>query len=112
MIDIGYFHLGIAILTEIVATSALKASNGFTRLLPAVIAVVGYSISFYFLSLALRAIPLGIAYALWSGVGIVLLAAIGWFWYRQSLDIPALAGLSLIIAGILVIKLFSRSVGR
>lgn len=112
MIDIGYFHLGVAILAEIVATSALKASDGFSRLVPALIAVAGYAVSFYFLSLALRAIPLGIAYALWSGVGIVLLAIIGWVWYRQSLDAPAFLGLGLIIAGIVVIKFFSRSVGR
>lgn len=112
MIDLGYFHLGVAILSEIVATSALKASDGFTRMAPAAVAVAGYVVSFYFLSLALRAIPLGIAYALWSGVGIVLLAAIGWIWYRQSLDAPALLGLGLIIAGIVVIKFFSRSVGR
>ncbi len=112
MIDIGYFHLGVAILSEIVATSALKSSDGFSRLVPAAIAVAGYSVSFYFLSLALRSIPLGIAYALWSGIGIVLLAAIGWIWYRQSLDAPAILGLGLILAGILVIKLFSRAVGR
>ncbi|MCC7272698.1 MAG: multidrug efflux SMR transporter [Alphaproteobacteria bacterium] len=112
MLDIGYFHLAVAIVAEIVATSALKASDGFTRHWPAALSVAGYVVAFYFLSLALRSIPLGIAYALWSGVGIVLLAAIGWFWYRQALDGPALAGLALILAGILVIKLFSRSVGR
>ncbi len=112
MIDIGYFHLGVAILAEIVATSALKASNGFTRAIPAMVAVAGYVVAFYFLSLALRSIPLGIAYALWSGVGIVLLAAIGWIWYRQSLDAPAVVGLGLIVAGILVIKFWSRSIGR
>lgn len=112
MIDIGYFFLGVAILAEIVATSALKASDSFTRAIPAAVAIAGYAVSFYFLSLALRSMPLGIAYALWSGVGIVLLAAIGWVWYRQSLDLAAILGLGLIIAGILVIKLFSRSVGR
>ncbi|BBK29942.1 small multidrug resistance pump [Stella humosa] len=112
MIDIAYFYLGVAILTEIVATSALKASDGFTRLLPAAIAVAGYVASFYCLSLALRTLPLGIAYALWSGAGILLLSLIGWVWYRQRLDGAAILGLCLIIAGILVIKLFSRSVGR
>ena len=112
MIDIAYFYLGVAILTEIVATSALKASDGFTRPLPALLSAAGYVVSFYCLSLALRTLPLGIAYALWSGIGIVLLAAIGWIWFRQRLDAPAILGLLLIIAGILVIKVFSRTAGR
>jgi len=107
-----YFYLGIAIIAEVIATSALKASDGFSRLLPSVITVVGYSIAFWCLSLTLKVIPTGIVYAIWSGVGIVLISAVGWFWFKQSLDTPALIGLGLIIAGVLVINLFSKSVGH
>ena len=107
-----YFYLGIAIIAEVIATSALKASEGFTRLWPCVINVIGYSIAFWCLSLTLKVIPTGIVYAIWSGVGIVLISAVGWFWFKQSLDTPALIGLGLIIAGVLVINLFSKSVGH
>ena len=107
-----YFYLAIAIIAEVIATSALKASDGFSRLLPSIITVVGYCIAFWFLSLTIRVIPTGIVYAIWSGVGIVLISAVGWFWFKQSLDVPALIGLGLIIAGVLVINLFSKSVGH
>ncbi|TDY35018.1 small multidrug resistance pump [Janthinobacterium sp. 75] len=107
-----YFYLAIAIVAEVVATSALKASESFSRLWPSVITVVGYSIAFWCLSLTLKVIPTGIVYAIWSGVGIVLISAVGWFWFKQSLDTPALIGLGLIIAGVLVINLFSKSVGH
>lgn len=107
-----YFYLAIAIVAEVIATSALKASDGFSRLLPSIVTVVGYCIAFWFLSVTMRVIPTGIVYAIWSGVGIVLISAVGWFWFKQSLDMPALIGMGLIIAGVLVINLFSKSVGH
>jgi len=107
-----YLYLAVAIIAEVIATSALKASDGFSRLLPSVITVIGYGIAFWCLSLTLKVIPTGIVYAIWSGVGIVLISAVGWFWFKQSLDAPALIGLGLIIAGVLVINLFSKSVGH
>ncbi|MFS8039082.1 SMR family transporter [Xanthobacter sp. AM11] len=105
----SYLYLAIAIVAEVVATSALKSAEGFTRLLPSVVVVAGYMVAFFCLSLTLREIPVGISYAIWSGVGIVLVTAIAWFYHGQRLDLPALAGLALIIAGVLVINLFSRS---
>jgi small multidrug resistance pump len=104
-----WVYLGIAILSEVIATSALKASDGFTRIVPLTVLAVGYAVSFYFLSLTLRDIPVGIAYAIWSGVGILLIALIGWLRYGQSLDLAAIIGLALIVAGIAVLNLFSKS---
>jgi small multidrug resistance pump len=97
----------IAILSEVAATSALKASDGFKNLLPSVIVVIGYGAAFYFLSLALRTIPMGVAYAIWSGVGIVLISLAGWFLYAQKLDFVALAGIALIIVGVFVLQVLS-----
>jgi small multidrug resistance pump len=108
----AYAWLGLAIVAEVIATSALKASDGFTRLWPSVITVMGYGLAFYALSLTLRTLPTGIAYAIWSGVGIVLISAIGWVWFRQALDLPAMVGMGLIIAGVLVVNLFSKTVGH
>ncbi|MFC3551437.1 DMT family transporter [Lysobacter cavernae] len=105
----GYLYLGIAIAAEVVATSALKASEGFTRLGPSLIVAAGYGVAFYFLSLVLKSVPVGIAYAVWSGVGIVLIALIGWLVLKQPLDAAALAGIALIVAGVAVIQLFSQS---
>ena len=105
----GYLYLGIAVAAEVIATSALKASDGFTRLLPSLVVVVGYGIAFYFLSLVLKTVPVGVAYAIWSGAGIVLIAGIGWLVLKQPLDVPALLGISLIVAGVAVIQLFSKS---
>lgn len=105
----NYVYLFAAILCEVIATSALKASEGFSRLWPSVIVVVGYGLAFYFLSLTMRTIPIGIAYAIWSGIGIVLIAVVGWFLYRQALDLPALMGIGLILAGVLIINLFSKT---
>ena len=105
----GYLYLGIAVAAEVIATSALKASDGFTRLLPSLVVVVGYGIAFYFLSLVLKTVPVGVAYAIWSGAGIVLIALVGWLVLKQSLDAPALAGMALIVAGVAVIQLFSRT---
>lgn len=101
--------LAVAIGSEVVATSALKASDGFTRLWPALIVVAGYAVSFFFMALALRYIPIGIVYAVWAGVGIVLIASVGWLLFGQQLDVPALAGMLLIVSGVVVIRVFSKA---
>ncbi|MEP9367873.1 SMR family transporter [Xanthobacter sp. VNH20] len=105
-----YVLLLIAITAEVIATSALKAAEGFSKPVPSVIVVLGYAVAFYCLSLTLKVLPVGIAYAIWSGVGIVLVAAIGLVVYGQKLDLPAVIGLGLIIAGVLVVNLLSKSV--
>lgn len=105
----AYIFLAVAILSEVVATSFLKASHGFTRLWPSAVTVLGYGISFYFLSLTLASIPTGIAYAIWSGVGVVLTSIVGWIVFKQSLDGPAFIGMGLIIAGVIVINSFSKT---
>jgi len=105
-----FIYLAIAILAEVVGTSALKASNGFTVWVPSAVVVVAYGVSFYFLSLALRAVPVGVAYAIWSGVGIVLISAIGWVLFKQRLDAAAIIGIGLIMAGVAVIQLFSSTI--
>lgn len=107
-----YVYLFIAIVAEVIATSSLKASESFTRLWPSLVTVAGYVIAFYFLTLVLRTMPTGIAYAIWSGVGIVLISAVGWVVFKQKLDLPAILGLALIIAGVLVVNLFSKTVGH
>lgn len=109
MHNMNWLYLGIAIVTEVIGTSALKSSDGFTRLLPSVVVIVSYVISFYLLSLTLRSIPVGIVYAVWSGVGIVLLALIGAFFFKQTLDTAAIIGIGLILAGVLVLNLFSHT---
>jgi small multidrug resistance pump len=101
-----------AILAEVIGTTALKATQGFTRLAPSLVVVVAYALAFYLLSRTMQTIPMSISYAVWSGVGIVLITLIGYLVYRQSLDLPALIGLGLILAGVLVIHLFSRSVAH
>lgn len=101
----GWLALLVAIAAEIAATSALNASQGFTRLAPSMLAVIGYPIAFYSLAVALRTIPLGLAYAVWSGVGIIVLAAIGWSFFKQSLSLQQCAGLALIVAGIALLRL-------
>jgi small multidrug resistance pump len=107
-----YLYLSIAIVAEVIATSALKASDGFTRLGPSLFVVVGYAVAFYFLSLTLRTMSVGVAYAIWCGAGIVLVSLIGWLVLGQRLDAPALGGMALIIAGVAVINLFSKSVAH
>jgi len=106
----NYIYLIVAILFEVLATSALKETDGFTRFWPSVMTVIGYALAFFFLSLPLRSMPVGIIYAIWSGAGIVLITAIGWTFFRQALDFPAIAGMTLIVAGVLVINLFSKTV--
>lgn len=101
----SYLYLALAIVAEVVGTSALKSARGFTRALPSLVVVLGYGVAFYFLSLALETIPVGVAYAVWSGVGVVLISLIGWLVYRQALDRPALFGIGLILAGVVVIQL-------
>jgi len=105
-----WLYLAAAILSEVVATSALKAAEGFTRRIPSLLVLVGYGLSFYFLSLTLRSVPLGIAYAIWSGVGVALISLAGWIIYHQSLDGAALAGIALIVAGVVVLNLYSKAV--
>jgi small multidrug resistance pump len=107
----SWFYLAIAIAAEIVATTALKASEGFSRLYPSIFTCIGYGIAFYCLALALRTIPVGVAYAIWSGAGIVAISIIGYVLFRQSLDFAAVTGIGLIVAGVIVLNVFSRSTG-
>jgi small multidrug resistance pump len=104
-----WIFLGVAIVSEVIGTSALKASEGFTRLWPSLIVVVGYLSAFYFLSLTLKTMPIGVAYAIWSGAGVALIALIAWALYGQALDVPAIIGLSLIVAGVVVLNVFSST---
>ena len=108
----SYLFLGLAIVVEVIGTTALKATENFTRLGPSVLTVVCDAASCYLLTFCLKVLPTGIAYAIWSGVGIVLISIVSWIVYKQSLDLAALIGLGLIIAGVLVINLFSKSVGH
>lgn len=105
----SYLILLLAIVFETVATSCLKQSEQFTKLLPSVLTVLCYGISFYCLSIVLRSIPVGIAYAIWSGIGIVLISIVGFVFFGQRLDLPAIIGLTLIVAGVVIINLFSHS---
>lgn len=108
----SWVYLSIAIVAEVIATSALKASAGFSRLLPSLLVVVGYGLAFFMLAQTLRDIPVGVAYAVWSGVGIVLVSLVGYFLFDQRLDLPALLGIGLIVAGVLVLQLFSKSIAH
>ena len=105
----AYAYLLIAILSEVLATSMLKASDGFTKLIPSIVTFIGYSVSFYFLSMVLKYIPMGISYAIWSGLGIVLISIVGLLVFKQELDLPGIFGMLLIISGVIVIHLFSGS---
>lgn len=104
-----YAFLMIAVVAEVIATTFMKMSDGFTKAMPSVVTVIGYGVAFYFLSLTLKTIPTGIAYAIWSGVGIVLIALIAWVFQGQKLDAAAMIGMTLIVAGVLVMNLFSGS---
>jgi multidrug transporter EmrE-like cation transporter len=105
----AWLTLALAILAEVIGTSALKASEGFSRLLPSVVVIAGYGIAFYFLSLTLRHIPVGIAYAVWSGAGTILITLIGVLAFRQKIDLAGIAGITLIVAGVLILNLLSKS---
>jgi len=104
-----YWLLCGAIVFEVIATIAMKYSEGLTKFLPSAVSAIGYCISFYFLALTLKAVPLGIAYAIWSGAGIVLISAIAWLFQSQKLDLAAISGMTMIVGGVLIINLFSKS---
>ena len=105
-----WLALSIAIVAEVAATTALKSTAEFTRFWPSVLVFAGYGIAFYYMTISMRGLPLGIMYAIWAGVGIVLVALLGWVVYRQALDLPAMAGIALIITGVVVINAFSTTV--
>jgi len=107
-----WLYLAIAIVAEVTATSFLKASEGFTKLFPSLVVIVGYSLAFFFLSLTLKDIPVGVVYAIWSGAGVALIAAIGWLFLGQRLDAPAIIGMAMIVAGVVVMNLFSKAVAH
>ncbi len=107
-----WIFLSAAIISEVIATSALKASEGFSRLWPSLIVVAGYLSAFYFLSLTLKTVPVGVAYAIWSGVGVALISLIAWIFFGQTLDTPAVIGILLIVAGVVVLSVFSRTVSH
>ncbi len=108
----SWVFLLTAIVAEVIATSALKASEGFSKLWPSVITVAGYAVAFYCLSLTLRTIPVGIAYAIWSGLGVVLITIAAWLLFGQKLDLPALIGMGMIVAGVVVMNVFSKAVSH
>lgn len=105
----AWAYLAIAITAEVIATSALKSSEGFTKLVPSAAVVIGYGVAFYFLSLVLRSIPVGVAYAVWSGLGIVLIATVAWIFHGQKLDAWAIVGMGLIVSGVAVLNLLSKT---
>lgn len=105
----AWMMLGLAIVAEVIGTTALKASESFTRLVPSLVVVVGYGVAFYCLSLVLKSVPVGIAYAVWSGLGIVLITAVAWLLYGQRIDLAGLIGMGLIIAGVVVLNVFSKA---
>ena len=107
-----WLYLLLAIVAEIVATLALKSTEGFTRLWPSLVSIVGYAVAVYLLSLTMKTIPIGISYAIWSGVGIVLVSLLAFWLFKQALDLPAIIGMALIIGGVLIINLFSKTVGH
>ena len=107
-----WIFLSVAIVSEVIATSALKASEGFSRLWPSLIVAAGYIAAFYFLSLTLKTIPIGVAYAIWSGAGVALIALIAWVFFGQALDAPAIIGLLLIVAGVIALNSFSKVVSH
>lgn len=105
----NWLYLTLAVISEVIATSALKSSAGFTRLAPSLIVIIGYALAFYLLALTLRSIPVGIAYAVWSGLGIVLVTLIAWWLHGQKLDMWGYIGMALILAGVLVLNLLSKA---
>lgn len=105
----GFLFLFLAIITEVVATSLMKTTDGFTKWQPTLVVLIGYAFSFYLLSLVVKTIPIGVAYAIWAGAGIVLITLVGLFWYGQKLDLPAILGIGMIAAGVIVIQVFSKT---
>lgn len=108
----GYWYLAIAIIAEVIATNALKASNEFTKLIPSLIVVVGYGTAFYFLSLVLKTISIGVAYAIWSGMGVVLVSIVAAVLFKQIPDLPAIIGMGLIVSGVVVMHVFSKTISH
>lgn len=108
---VQWVYLSVAILAEVIGTSFLKSSEGFTRLAPSVVVVVSYMVAFYFLALTLKTLPVGVAYAVWAGAGVALIALAGYLFFGQSLDLAAIIGICLIVAGVMVINVFSGSIG-
>ena len=108
----GYHYLAIAIAAEVIATTSMKAIDGFNKPLPLLLVIGGYAIAFWMLILVVRTIPVGIAYAIWAGLGIVLVSVAAMFIYQQKLDLPAVLGMGLIVSGVVVIQLFSQSTGH
>ncbi|MDP3845664.1 MAG: multidrug efflux SMR transporter [Pseudomonas sp.] len=108
----GYLFLGIAIAAEVIATTSMKALDGFNKPLPLILVVAGYGLSLWLLSVVVKTIPIGIAYAVWAGLGIVLVSIAALFLYQQKLDLPAIVGMSLIVGGVVVIQLFSSTAGH
>lgn len=112
VLNMSYLYLAVAIIAEVIATSALKASDEFSKLVPSVIVVVGYGVAFYCLSMVLKTIPVGVAYAVWSGLGIVLISIVGLVMFGQKLDLAAIVGMLLIVSGVVVMNVFSKTVGH
>ncbi len=108
----GYAWLGLAIVAEVIATTALKASDSFSKLGPSLITIASYGFAFWCLSHSMKTVPVGVGYAIWSGVGIVLITAIAWVLFKQKLDPPAMIGMGMILAGVVVINVFSKSAGH
>jgi small multidrug resistance pump len=108
----AYLYLAVAIIAEVAATSALKASEEFTKLMPSLIVIIGYAAAFYFMTLVLRTIPVGITYAIWAGLGIVLVAIVGTVIYKEIPDLPAVIGMTLIVSGVVIINVFSKTVSH
>ncbi|MFC3151521.1 DMT family transporter [Litoribrevibacter euphylliae] len=108
----NWIFLCVAIVSEVIATSALKQSDGFTKLAPSIVVVVGYGIAFYLLALTLRTIPMGVSYAIWSGLGVALITLVGWLQYDQKLDAAAIIGIAMIISGVIVMNVFSKTLGH
>jgi len=108
----AYSYLAIAIIAEVIATSALKASEEFTKVIPSLIVIIGYGAAFYFLTHVLKTIPVGVTYAIWSGLGVVLVTIAGVFLYKQTPDLPAVLGMGLTVAGVVVINVFSKTMGH
>lgn len=108
----NWVFLCVAIVSEVIATSALKESDGFTKFAPSLVVVVGYGIAFYLLALTLRTIPMGVSYAIWSGLGVALITLVGWLQYDQKLDAAAIIGIAMIISGVIVMNVFSKTLGH